>query len=74
MKRTIYIPVELECSDEHPMTEDEAVEIANSIVNQVRDGFYNDDNVWDTASETLGEQGMIDFGYSIRNAVAEVKS
>jgi hypothetical protein len=74
MKRTVYIPVELECNDEHPMTEDEAVAIANSIVSQVKDGFYNDDNVWDAASETLGEQGMIDFGYSIRYAVAEVKS
>ncbi|MBR0341224.1 MAG: hypothetical protein IJH64_03030 [Oscillospiraceae bacterium] len=55
------------------MTESEALTIANSIAYQCRDGFFSSDNVWDTASETLGEQGMNDFGYSIRNAVAEVK-
>ena len=73
MKRTVYIPVEIECNGDYPLTDNEAVEIANSIVSQCRDGFFNVDNVYDQASETLGEYGMIDFGYTIKNPVAEVK-
>lgn len=74
MKRTVYIPVEIECNDETPITEGEAITIANSIVEQCRDGFFNVDNVYDAASETLGEYGMIDFGYKIKNAVGEIKN
>lgn len=74
MKRTVYIPVEVKTNDDYPLTDYEAVEIANAIVSQCRDGFYNDDNVYDHASETIGEYGMIDFGFRIKNAVAKVKS
>lgn len=74
MKRTVYIPVEIEGNDDCPITDSEAITIANSIVEQCRDGFFSEDNVYDAASETLGEYGMIDFGYKIKNAVSEIKN
>lgn len=73
MKRTVYIPIEIECNDEYPITESEALQIASSMAEDCRDGFFSSDNMWDRASETLGEYGMIDFGYTIKNPVAEIK-
>lgn len=74
MKRTVYIPVEIECNDDYPLTDHEACEIVRSMAEDCRDGFFSSDNMWDRASETIGEYGMIDFGYTIKNPVAEVKS
>lgn len=74
MKRTVYIPVEIECNNEYPLTESEAVEIVSSMAEDCRDGFFSVDNMYDRASTVLGEYGMIDFGYTIKNPVGEIKN
>lgn len=52
-KQTVYIPVEIETATE--IDSEQAIAIANSIVSQIDDGFYNRDNVYDEASEVTGD-------------------
>ncbi len=59
-KQTVYIPVEIETATE--IDAEQAQEIANSIVSQVNEDFYNRDNVFDNASEVTGDYDtLVDF-------------
>ena len=58
-KQTVYIPVEIETATE--IDSEQAVEIANSIVSQIDDGFFNRDNVFDAASEVTGDWSLVNF-------------
>ena len=59
-KQTVYIPVEIETATE--IDAEQAQAIANSIVSQVNDDFYNRDNVFDNASEVTGDYNtLVDF-------------
>ena len=52
-KKTVYIPVQIETATE--ITDFQAKKIANAIVDQVNDGFFNTDNVYDESSEVIGD-------------------
>lgn len=59
-KQTVYIPVEIETATE--IDSEQAQAIANSIVSQINDDFYNRDNVFDNASEVTGDYDtLVDF-------------
>ena len=59
-KQTVYIPVEIETVTE--IDSEQAQAIANSIVSQINDDFYNRDNVFDNASEVTGDYDtLVDF-------------
>lgn len=63
MTKTVYIPVKLKSKSD--ITEDQAIELANSIVSMIQEGYLNDDNVFDEATEQ-----HIDLeGFSICEAV-----
>lgn len=63
MIKTVYIPVKLKSKSD--ITEDQAIDLANSIVSMVQEGFYSDDNVFDEATE----QDIDLEGFSICEAV-----
>lgn len=63
MTKTVYIPVTLEAKEE--ITNDQAIELANSIVSMVQEGFFSEDNVFDEATE----QNIDLEGFSICEAV-----
>lgn len=52
-KKTVYIPVQIETASE--ITDSQAKKIANAIVDQINDGFFNTDNVYDESSEVTGD-------------------
>lgn len=49
MTKTVYIPVTIKAKDD--ISDDQAIDVANSIVAMVQDGFFNEDNVFDAATE-----------------------
>lgn len=49
MTKTVYIPVKLKSKED--ITEDQAIDLANSIVSMVQEGFFSEDNVFDEATE-----------------------
>lgn len=49
MTRTVYIPVKFKTNED--ITEDQAIDLANSIVSMVQEGYFSDDNVFDEATE-----------------------
>lgn len=63
MIRTVYIPVKLKTKED--ITEDQAIDLGNSIVSMVQEGFFSEDNVFDEATE----QNIDLEGFSICEAV-----
>lgn len=49
MTKTVYIPVTLNAQG--AISDSQAVDIANSIVAMIQDGFFSSDNVYDAAFE-----------------------
>lgn len=49
MTKTVYIPVKFKTNEE--LTEDQALDLANSIVSMVQEGYFSEDNVFDEATE-----------------------
>lgn len=58
-KVTVYIPVEITTKEE--ISTQTATEIADAIVSQIKDGFYNSDNVYDAAGERLSDTDGFSF-------------
>ena len=50
MTKTVYIPVTIKAKDD--ITDDQAINIGNSIAAMLQDGFFSVDNVYDAAEET----------------------
>lgn len=63
MFKTVYIPVKLKTKED--ITEDQAIDLGNSIVSMVQEGFFSEDNVFDEATE----QNIDLEGFSICEAV-----
>lgn len=63
MTKTVYIPVKLKSKSD--ITEDQAIDLANSIVSMIQEGFFSEDNVFDEATE----QDIDLEGFSICEAV-----
>lgn len=49
MTTTVYIPVTINAHG--TISDSQAIDIANSIVSMVKGGFFDSDNVYDTAFE-----------------------
>ena len=63
MTKTVYIPVTIK--SEGTISDSQAIDIANSIVAMVDDGFFSVDNVYDAATEADVELES----YNVREAV-----
>lgn len=49
MTKTVYIPVKFKTNED--LTEDQSIDLANSIVSMVQEGYFSEDNVFDEATE-----------------------
>lgn len=63
MTKTVYIPVTINAQG--TITDSQAIDIANSIVDMVKGGFFDRDNVYDTAFE----QNVELESFKVREAV-----